>query len=86
MIIHGHIANGQIVPHDRVSLPDGAEVTIVVRDEQNNGNSTSKDAMLPEHRSKHRDALARIDSMPDENPGDNFRGADHDLALYSDQS
>ena len=86
MIIHGHIANGQIVPHSSIALPDGAAVTIVVRDERAHGDSRLCDPMSSEHRSKYLAALARIDSVANENPGDSFRGADHDLALYGDQS
>jgi hypothetical protein len=78
MVIHGHIKNGTIVPEAGISLPDGTEVTIVVREPAPAGG----DGMSPEQRGKYLAALASIDAVPNENPGDHFRGADHDRALY----
>lgn len=78
MVIHGHIENGVIVPHGAVSLPEGAEVTIVLRDDS----VLESDRMTPEQRATYLAGLAEIDALPNENPGDTFRGADHDQALY----
>jgi predicted DNA-binding antitoxin AbrB/MazE fold protein len=78
MEIQGHYQNGMIVPHNDVPLPDGTEVIITVR-EQSTDNSK---AMTQEERRRYLAALARIDALPDENPGDTFSGADHDQVLY----
>jgi hypothetical protein len=78
MVIPGHIQNGMIVPDGAFSLPEGTEVSIVVR----SGPVADGNAMSAEERRRYLDALARIDSVPNENPGDTFSGADHDHALY----
>jgi len=78
MEIQGHYQNGMIVPHNGVSLPDGTEVTIIVREPLQNRSSM----MTEEERKRYLKALAEIDSVPNENPGDTFSGADHDQALY----
>ncbi len=78
MEIQGHYQNGMIVPHNGFSLPDGTEVTIIVR-EQSKQLPTE---MTQEERRRYLAALAEIDAVPDENPGDTFSGADHDQFLY----
>ena len=65
---------------DDVSLPDGTEVTVVVRADLD----LDGDAMSEEERKRYLDALHRIDAIPNENPGDTFRGADHDRVLYEE--
>jgi predicted DNA-binding antitoxin AbrB/MazE fold protein len=82
MEIHGHYQNGMIIPHNGVSLPDGTEVTITVREQLRQGSTTMSD----EERHRYLEALARIDALPDENPDDTFSGADHDRVLYGDRS
>lgn len=79
MEIQGHYENGVIVPHHGLSLPNGTEVTIVV---QQPTQPRKIVLMTPEERQRYLEALARIDAVPDENPGDTFSGADHDQALY----
>jgi len=32
MVIHGHVENGIVIPHGNLSLPNGTEVTIVLRE------------------------------------------------------
>jgi hypothetical protein len=32
MVIHGHVENGVVIPHGNLSLPNGTEVTIVLRE------------------------------------------------------
>ncbi len=79
MEIQGHYENGVIVPHDGLSLPNGTEVTIVVRQTTQPRKVV---LMTPEQRQKYLEALARIDAVPNENPGDTFSGVDHDQVLY----
>ena len=66
MVIHGHIHNGVVVPEGNLSLPDGTEVTILVR----SGSDLTGDKMSPDQQSRYRDALAEIDAVVNENPGD----------------
>jgi hypothetical protein len=33
MVIHGHVENGVVIPHGNLSLPNGTEVTIVLREQ-----------------------------------------------------
>ena len=80
MEIQGRYENGMIVPNNSLSLPDGTEVTIVVREQT----EPSSDVMTTEQLHRYHEALARIDAVPDENPGDTFSGADHDRVLYGD--
>jgi predicted DNA-binding antitoxin AbrB/MazE fold protein len=82
MEIQGHYHNGIIIPHQDIPLPDGTEVIITVRDKSRD---VSK-AMTEEERRRYLAALARIDALPDENPGDTFSGADHDQALYGEDA
>jgi hypothetical protein len=78
MEIQGHFQNGMIVPHDGVSLPDGAEVTITVR----SASQRSGDTMSGEEQKHYLAALAKLDAVANENPGDTFSGTDHDRELY----
>ena len=80
MVIQGHIQNGVVVPDDALSLPDGTAVSITVHVATQTGNG----AMTAEQLTRYHEALAKIDSVPNENPGDNFSGADHDQALYGE--
>jgi predicted DNA-binding antitoxin AbrB/MazE fold protein len=78
MEIQGHYENGIVVPHDVVSLPDGTEVTITVRSKP----QQNVQMMTDDERRRYLDALAQIDAIENENPGDTFSGADHDQVLY----
>jgi hypothetical protein len=82
MEIQGHYQNGMIIPHDGVSLPDGTEVTITVHTPPQSTERT----MTDEERRLYLAALVRIDLVENENSGDTFRGADHDLVLYGNGS
>ncbi len=82
MEIQGHYENGVIVPHNGASLPDGTEVIITVRKKS----PPNVRLMTDDERRRYLEALARIDAMPDENPGDTFSGVDHDQVLYGDGS
>lgn len=78
MVVQGHIQDGIVVPDTALSLPDGTHVTIVVPSEASAADRT----MSVEQKTRYLDALAKIDGVPNENPGDDFSGADHDRALY----
>ena len=67
-----------VVLEDQVSLPEGTEVTVVVRAEHEAGT----DRLPEEERRRIREIMDRIADLPDENPGDTFSGADHDRVLY----
>jgi len=82
MQILGHYENGMIVPHDGVSLPNGTEVTIIVRAMP----LSTDEAMSEQDRQHYLAALARIDAVPNENSGDAFSGADHDRVLYDNRT
>lgn len=79
MEVQGHFHNGMIVPNNGLTLPDGTEVTITVRTEEN---PNAGPAMTDEERNRYLAALARLDTVENENPGDAFSGADHDRELY----
>lgn len=78
MEIQGHYQDGTIVPHDGFYLPDGTEVTKIVREQSKQLPSV----MTEDERRRYLVALAEIDAVPNENPGDTFSGADHDQVLY----
>jgi hypothetical protein len=82
MEILGHFHDGMIVPHDRLSLPNGTEVTITVR----NDDLSSGIALTSDERNRYLAALARLDAAANENPGDTFSGTDHDRELYGNGS
>ena len=81
MVIRGRIENGVVVLPSDVSLPEGTEVTVVVRAAP----EAAGDVMTEQQRRRLREALRRIESLPNENPGDTFSGADHDRVLYGDE-
>lgn len=79
MIVHGRVKQGVVVLEAGVSLPEGERVLVTVA-----AASAEQGAMTDEERSRYREVLARLDALPNENPGDDFRGADHDQALYGE--
>jgi hypothetical protein len=78
MVIRGRVQNGVVVLEEAVSVPEGTEVTVVVETPQ----ASSDDALPEAERRRIREIVDRIAALPDENPGDNFSGADHDKVLY----
>lgn len=40
MVIHGHVENGVVIPHGNLALPNGTEVTIVLREPNTAAEST----------------------------------------------
>jgi hypothetical protein len=82
MVFQGHIENGVVVPHGAFSLPDGTQVTITVRE----ANGAPKESMSDPERKRYLAALAKIDALANENPGDEASGAEHDRYLYGERS
>lgn len=78
MEIHGHIQHGVAVPDDLVALPEGSKVIIVMPV----SGASSAGAMSADETARFRRALAELDAAANENPGDDFSGADHDEVLY----
>ena len=81
MIIRSRIHNGVICLGNEISLPEGLEVTVVVP----SGAEVSGGRMTEEQRRALHEARREIESLPNENPGDTFDGADHDRVLYGDE-
>ena len=82
MVIRGRVRNGVVVLEDDVCLPDGTEVSVVIRSFVD-ANAVE---MTEEQQRRYREALDQVDSLPNENSGDSFCGADHDRALYGEGS
>jgi len=80
MVIHGRVQNGVIVLENDISLPEGTEVTVVVRASA----EAAGESMSEEQRRRLREARRHFESLRDENPGDSFSGADHDRVLYGE--
>ncbi len=80
MVIHGRVQNGVVVLENEVSLPEGTEVTVVVRAPA----EATGERMSDEQRRRLREARRHFESLPNENPGDTFSGADHDRVLYGE--
>ena len=80
MVIQGHIQNGVVIPNGTIPLPDGTEVSIVVRTHP----QSSGETMSPTERQRYVEALARIDAVANENSGDVLSGAEHDRVLYGE--
>jgi len=78
MIFKGRVQNGVIVPEGGTRLPDGAEVSISFSQEELPAETEAK----KRRRQERRAIISQIISLPDENPGDTFSGADHDHVLY----
>jgi hypothetical protein len=84
MTLNGKIQNGAIVLDAATHLPEGTPVTVWLQPQDAKSAAHPGEKMTAE---EHRRILAignRIASLPDENPGDTFSGADHDKALYGE--
>jgi len=80
MVIQGRVENGVVVVDGDVSLPEGAEVSVVVRE----SSEEAPDKMTEAEHRRVKAIFDRLAAMPDENPGDAFSGADHDQVLYGE--
>ena len=78
MSVRGRVENGVVVPNLGFSLPEGAEVVIHVCAPP----SDAPDSLPEPQRRRVRELMDHIASLPGQNPGDSFSGADHDQVLY----
>ena len=78
MVIRGRIHNGVVAFGSEVSLPEGMEVTVVAPALP----EAAEDVLPDAERRRIGEIMDRIAALSDENPGDTFRGADHDNVLY----
>jgi hypothetical protein len=77
-VFQGKIHNGVVVLDGGATLPEGTLVEVVVNAPPPN----KEEKMTEEEHRRLMEVMDRIASMPDENPGDTFSGADHDKVLY----
>ena len=78
MVVHGRVKNGVIVLDEDVSLPEGAQVEVVVRSQPD----ATGDTMSRVEHERVKELLARVATMPIEGSDERFSGADHDGILY----
>ena len=81
MVIRGRVQNGVVILDQKATVPDGTEVTVIINSRPNGRPARMTDAELQ----RYRDALGRLDALPDECPDDDFSGAHHDRALYGEE-
>ena len=84
MTLHGKIQNGVVVLDNGTGLPDGTPVTVLVEPRAEALLPPPEERMSEEERRRILAIMDRIASLPDENPGDTFSGADHDKVLYGE--
>jgi hypothetical protein len=85
MTLHGKVQNGVVVFDGGAGLPEGTPVEVIVAASPTGGAPAApppSDRMSEEERQRVLAIIDRIASLPDENPGDTFSGADHDKVLY----
>jgi hypothetical protein len=75
MTVQGTIRGGVVVLDQPIQVPDGTKVAVIV-------STSSSDKPLDEAHARRIAALEELLAIPNENPGDNFSGADHDKILY----
>jgi hypothetical protein len=80
MVALGRIENGVVVLEGGVPLPEGAVVSVVYPAAPIGQDQLS----IPDGRQAMLDEFARLRSLPNENPGDDFDAAEHDRVLYGD--
>jgi predicted DNA-binding antitoxin AbrB/MazE fold protein len=79
MVIRGRIEKGVVVLEEPVSLPEGTEVTVLVRAASEEAN----EGALAAERRRVLAIMDRIAAMPIQGASEPVSGADHDKALYS---
>jgi hypothetical protein len=78
MVIRGRVQDGVVVLENAVSLPEGTEVTVVVRAAPE---SVGKAELDPKRR-RALEIMDRIAALPIEGENEPFSSTDHDKALY----
>ncbi len=78
MLIHGLIQNGVVVLQTAASVPEGAEVAVVVPAAP----ETAAKAAVDAERQRAIQIMDRIAALPIEGMNDPFNGAEHDKVLY----
>jgi hypothetical protein len=85
MVARGRVQNGVVVLEQGVQLPEGTAVTVLPEPADCKSDvGVPSDRMTDDELKRYRAALAEIESLPNENPGDTFSGADHDRVLYGE--
>jgi hypothetical protein len=82
MTFQGVVHNGVVVLEPGINVPEGAVVSVYVAPQT--PAPANRDRMTEEERQRVLAIVNRIASLPDENPGDTFSGADHDKVLYGE--
>lgn len=82
MTVQGVVQNGVVVLEPGIQVPEGAVVSVYIRPQTSA--PPHRDLMTPEEKRRFLAAMDAITSLPSENPGDTFSGADHDKVLYGE--
>ena len=82
MTLQGVVHNGVVVLEPGIQVPEGAVVSVYVAPQV--PTSIKPDLMTAEEKQRLLAIVNRISSLPSENPGDTFSGADHDKVLYGE--
>ncbi len=80
--MQGVVHNGVVVFEPGCQVPEGAVVSVYVAPQV--PALPNRDRMTEEERQRLLAIVNRITSLPNENPGDTFSGADHDKVLYGE--
>jgi hypothetical protein len=83
MTLQGTIQNGVVVLQEGAQLPNGTPVTVLVESAAIAASAPTERLSTTEFE-RVRAILNEIASLPSENPGDTFRGSDHDRVLYGE--
>jgi len=92
MVIRGRVEHGVVVLEEQVSLPEGTEVTVMVRAAAESGQAAERGATPRDQQGRVSDEehqgivaeLERIAALPIEGRRDPFSGANHDKVLYGE--
>ncbi len=82
MTLQGVVHNGVVVLEPGIQVPEGAVVSVYVAPQM--PTPLKRDRMTDEEKQRLLAAMDAITSLPNENPGDTFSGADHDKVLYGE--
>ena len=82
MTLQGVVQNGVVVLEPGIQVPEGAVVSVNIAPQM--PSPVNRDVMTAEEKQRLLAIVNRISSLPNENPGDTFSGADHDKVLYGE--